>query len=242
MSIIQVVGGGSEWPPSPAGDPNASNLILAMPFNSGYGIRDVSSKIRGSGSDYGLTNISTSVNTSASKFYGSSLLLGTSASRLATATGIPAFGTNNFTIEGWAFVPTLDPVHTLALFYHHNDTNAGFSIQLTNSGNAYPQTLFCGGGGGGDVNLASSYAFPLNAWTHFAVTRSGNTLRIFINGTNYTNIGGSMTNNYTFTGVVNFGNSISTTTYSTARFQDFRVYQGIAKYTSNFTPPGAMFI
>lgn len=36
--------------------------------------------------------------------------------------------------------------------------------------------------GGGEQQLNYNYTFPLNTWTHFAITQAGNTCRLYING------------------------------------------------------------
>jgi autotransporter-associated beta strand protein len=37
--------------------------------------------------------------------------------------------------------------------------------------------------GGGEQQVSYNYTFPLSTWTHFAITQSGNTCRMYINGT-----------------------------------------------------------
>lgn len=243
MSIIQLTGAGSDWPATPAADPYSANLILALPLNSSYGIRDQSAKIRGSGSSYGLSTFAGSIDETISKFYGSSHLVGSpsgSTGRLFTTSAIPAFGSSDFCIEGNVFVPTLG-TGNFALFYNHNDTNAGFQALFLGSSATPSRAIYFAGGAGSDNAHTGTSSCPINQWFHFAVTRQGSTLRVFIKGASSLVYGGSITNNYSGSFGVNIANG-GDTTYNTVRLQDFRVYQGTAKYTSNFTPPGAMFV
>ena len=84
--------------------------------------------------------------------------------------------------------------------------------------------------------LTSASNVPFNSWTHIAVTRSGTTLRIFINGvvdasvTNSTNIAGS--GNITYGG--RSDGSILDGYMSSTRF-----VKGSPVYTTTFTPPTA---
>lgn len=245
MSIIQLTGAGSDWPATPASDPYASNLVLALPFNNSYGIRDQSAKIRGSGSSYGVSTFAGSIDGTISKFYGSSHMIGSpggSTQRLSTTSAIPAFGGSDFCVEGYVFVPTLGSGN-FTLFYNHNDTNAGFQAIFLGSNATPSRAIYFGGGGypGADAAHTGANSCPLNQWFHFAVTRQGSTLRVFINGVSSLVYGGTITNNYSGSFVANIANG-GDATYNTVRLQDFRVYQGVAKYTSNFAPPGPMFI
>ena len=244
MSVIQLGTGGSDLPPTPAADAFSSNLVLALPLNINYGFQDKSSKIRGSGTSYRTNNIRCSLNFDESKFYGSSLLGGppnSSTQRLFTSTSIPAFGTSDFCIEGWAFIPSIGTIGNLNLFYNHNDTNNGFQVLFLGANPIPPQCIYFGGGAGSDAAHTGASSFPLNQWVHYAVTRQGSTLRIFINGVDSIVFGGTITGNYTGSFEANIANG-GDTNYNTIRLQDLRVYQGIAKYTTNFTPPGAMFV
>jgi hypothetical protein len=79
-------------------------------------------------------------------------------------------------------------------------------------------------------------------WNHVAITRSSNTVRMFLNGTQV----GTYTTSYIFwdsttalllggfyTG--SFGEDID------GYVDEFRVTKGVARYTANFTPPSAPF-
>jgi len=229
-----------------ASDPNAANLILAAPFGVGFGTTDYSSVIRGSGSSYTLESVNSSIETTDPKWtdYGGSLLAGAnnaSTQRLYTTTALPAFRANDFCIEGWLYMPS-SAVGTsgMALLYNHNDTDTGFAVTFLGNDTSYPRALYFAGGAGAG-NTRTSQSCPLNQWFHFAFARSGSTIRIFINGVNQVVSGGSVTTDFTGSFQGNILNS-SDTSYNTVRLQDYRIYQGVAKYTSNFTPPIQMFI
>lgn len=243
MLSKKLLRAGSRYLLSPAADSNSSSLLLAYPFNSNFGINDVSPIIRGLGASYSTTTNDASFDTSVQKFYGSSIQVGSPAgdsSRIKTSAAIPAFGANTFCIEGWMYVPSIAN-DDLAIFYNHNGTDAGFQVLLLGSDSGFSGRLYFSGGAG--INATrTSVSVPLNQWFHFACTRttSGFDLRLFIDGT----LRGStaITTNFTLSSIGSFCLS-SNTTYNTVRVQDFRVYQGgTGKYTgSSYTPPGAMF-
>jgi len=74
--------------------------------------------------------------------------------------------------------------------------------------------------------------FGVNTWNHIALTRSGSTFRIWVNGSNVTS--GSRSMDLTSTGY-NFAiPNFQRLTPDDVHIQDLRLYKGIAKYTSNF--------
>ena len=82
-----------------------------------------------------------------------------------------------------------------------------------------------------DAQVASGIA--INTWYHFAVCRSGSTLRIFRNGTQiYT---GTNTNNYFITTTAYVGNIFN------GYIDELRVSNS-ARYTANFTAPTTAFV
>lgn len=252
MSIIQVVGSGGEWPSSPASDPNAANLRLAMPFNVGYGVRDVSPKIRGSGSDVLFTQRTTGIvptYTTDNKFYGTSCTVGEPIGG-ATRFFANSFTTfsGDFTVETYIKFSSYADTQ-FALLVHHDNTNSGPQILLTGDTFGDPAARRAvyvnSGAAGSQTTYSSAFSLPINDWYHVAVTRQGSTLRIFINGISSAVFGGTLSYAFTYTGTLTLcsGSSVNTpNTWNTVQIQDLRVYQGVAKYTTNFTPPGAMFL
>lgn len=73
-----------------------------------------------------------------------------------------------------------------------------------------------------------------NSWNHIALTRSGSTFRIWVNGSNVTS--GTRSMDLTSTGY-NFAiPNFQRLTPDDVHIQDLRLYKGIVKYTSSFNP------
>ena len=79
-------------------------------------------------------------------------------------------------------------------------------------------------------------AVQLNQWTHVALTRSGSTVRLFVNGT----LVGSTTeaSNVSGTGTFYFASSVPAGGYFfSGNISNYRILSGVCLYTTNFTPP-----
>jgi hypothetical protein len=148
---------------------------------------------------------------------------------IATSTAF-SFGTGDFTVEGWV--------------YKLNAANAGFIDTRTGAGGVGPWAFYVDGSNfpyfyDGTV-YTSSVAITLNAWTHIAATRSGNTLKIFVNGVQgYTS---TVTTNMDRSGTIYIGvsnNPASFSAYWLGFISNLRVVKGTAVYTAAFTPPTA---
>ena len=73
-------------------------------------------------------------------------------------------------------------------------------------------------------------------WYHVAVVRNSGTTKLYINGTQLFSV--TDTTNYTGT-VLGVGGIYSTAYLMNGYLQDLRITRGIARYTTNFTPPTA---
>jgi hypothetical protein len=145
------------------------------------------------------------------------------------------YGTGNFTIEFWVYslsgpAGTYNPT----FFTNHGDgdwSGGGTGLRIHHS-----NTLF---GSGTQLNYSSN--IPNNQWVHVALVRNGTTITMYHNGTSV----GSVTS---FTGSVGsstdrpaFATSDGVTTggreWPNCYMDDMRITKGVARYTSNFTPP-----
>ncbi len=91
------------------------------------------------------------------------------------------FGTTNFTIEFWAKLNVLKP--TMFLHQQSGTSVGGFEFYFNGA-----TGLLFGLNSADAADSGTSTLLP-NVWTHFAVTRSNNIFRIFVNGSQAANSG-----------------------------------------------------
>lgn len=158
---------------------------------------------------------------------GSMLFSGATSSGLAVANDVDLrFGTGDFTIEWWQW--QTDGHSAPRVFSIGTYSSASIAVSL--EGNTF---YFWSG----TANSMGTVSLK-NAWHHVAISRSGTSLRVFIDGAQ---LGSTLTNSTNFsnsTNLLRIGNE--TTTSSGASYggyiTNFHWVKGTAKYTSNFTP------
>jgi len=97
--------------------------------------------------------------------------------------------------------------------------------------------LSFGDWGSGYTGTTSSATIPLRAWTHIAASKSGSTMRLFVNGvlSGTTTITSASIANLTNTQIG--GRSGNDDTRFVGYISGLRIVNGDALYTSTFTPP-----
>jgi hypothetical protein len=143
-----------------------------------------------------------------------------------------AFGTGDFTVEMWV--------------YHAGGTAVLYDSRPVATNGNYLQIFISSGQLGLYVNsstILQAGTISTNTWTHLAVSRSGTSLRAFINGTQ---VGSTVTNSTSFLNAAQRpiiganGNTLSADNYN-GYIDDLRVTKGFARYTANFSVPTAAF-
>jgi hypothetical protein len=220
-------------------DSNSSSIVLAVPMdgaNNGTTFTDESATIKGSGSAKTISAFGTAkTSTAQSKFYGSSGYTGSAGnSYLLVSSSVDyAFGTGDFTIEGYFYVVSAGSNNCVMDF---RGAGNNYFLRLTSSTNY--ELLFWSG----SQNSLCSFTAPSGAWNHIAISRSGTTLRVFVNGIQTNSISNS--SDASSSGPV-YISTFGDTTGSASSFgfdgyiQDLRIYKGVAKYTGNFNPPSS---
>ena len=140
------------------------------------------------------------------------------------------FGNGDFTIECWAYAAKHDGFN--AIFGNWGGAGSYGYVLETVSGDLE----FYWYNAAGSYTLVQGAAVPLGQWSHLCVCRSGNTLRVFVNGTMYGS-GVSMTEGIR-DGTTEFtiGGRVAGTGWWDGNITNLRVTKGQGLYTSNFTP------
>ena len=153
---------------------------------------------------------------------------------VAAASSDFAFGTGDFTVEGWWYFESI-PSSTDAMLVDFRPTNNttttsfSFSTDTTNGVKVYS---------GGDKQLGGSLS--LNTWHHIALVRDSGTLYAYIDGT-ATGTTQTLTADLSTNGTPRLGTTADggTSAVFTGYIFDVRITKGTARYTSNFTAPSA---
>ena len=140
------------------------------------------------------------------------------------------FGTGDFTVEAWV---KYDNVSANQGTLVRPDGGGGLEFGVTSGGRIYVENQ-------GILRLFTSSSPVVTAgnWLHLAVSRQSTSLRVFLNGSQIDSTVANSTS-LTATGTVRIGaNAFSGVYDMDGRLDEYRVTKA-ARYTSNFTPPGA---
>jgi len=162
---------------------------------------------------------------------------GSSQYLTAPSNAVFAFGTGDFTVELW-FYPTSIPAGFPALIGRW-DSSLGRSWVLQFNATSLIWTTGAGLVSGGDNTLtASSLSIAAATWYHVAVTRTGTTQYIYLNGVQVGTNSSSV--NMTGTSPLSigvYGIPTSPLSYFPGYISNVRVVKGLAVYTGAFTVP-----
>lgn len=151
-----------------------------------------------------------------------------STDTLTTVSGAMSYA-GDFSIECWFNTTTTT---TYACLYSDETGSTGGTILLNNGSNNGQIVVFIGSA----VSSFTSSSTGLNngTWNHVALTRSGSTVRLFINGAlqNTTTASGTITT----TSTVRIGSSFFASRFFGGYISNFRIVVGSAVYTAAFTP------
>jgi hypothetical protein len=147
-----------------------------------------------------------------------------------------AFGTDDFTVEGWVYFNSTSPAISALCQSDAIGTSTGDKWWFGYSGGS----LVFACHGAGTPYVTTPFTPSTGTWYYITATRSSGTMYLFVNG-----VSGSVTSG---NGTLNGRNlsqnglaigGISTPYYLNGYVQDLRLTKGVARYTATFTPPTA---
>ncbi len=174
------------------------------------------------------------ISTTQSKWGGSSMYFdGTGDYLLTQSNVVNGLGTGNWTIEYW-----VNPVSVSAESIHVDFRSGSGAVGPTVGNSAGGAVFFQTSG----VNRITGSTLSTGTWTHIAVSKSGSSTKLFINGTQS---GSTYTDANTYTTparvCVGVDDDSSPNAYLNGYIDDLRITKGYARYTANFTAPTAAF-
>jgi hypothetical protein len=150
---------------------------------------------------------------------------------------IGAIGTSDFTVESWVYATTLAGGRG---FFQLSDAAGGFKTTYTSGvlftlGDLSNGSMVCIVLG--TVIVSPNSTIAANTWYHVAITRQSGSVKLFVNGVL---VGGPTTisGNIAAQNIV-MGGYYSTSYLWNGYLSNFRIVNGTAVYTANFTPPAA---
>jgi hypothetical protein len=251
---------GSGTPSAPPNDPYYYNNVLLMHFdNNRTGTFDqygdyVSLLMHMDGPNNSTTFIDSSLynrnitvngpaklSSSQSIFGGISAAFDADTSYLRVASGSDFAFPSDFTIECWVYFTNSSRGYQGIIGAHNGSDQTGWNLYLETNNILY-FAFSAGNGWIGSVN--SGETITPNEWHHIAVSRSGSSLRIFIDGT----LKGTITSNVNIASgsVIDIGDYTCLNQYGynltmSGYIDELRITKGIARYTSSFTVPSNSF-
>jgi hypothetical protein len=186
-----------------------------------------------------------SISTTSYKFGGSSAYFnGNSYFRILSSPDFD-FGRDDFTIDAWVKLNTLNQT---CFFYNRNIRRAGHNNDISLkfeptkgliaeiSVNGTDQFLY-------QNNISGWDTFN---WHHIALVRSGNIMKLYLDGTEVSNR--IFTDSFVsidrqvYIGCQYYDASSETQYYLNGYIDELRISKGIARWITNFTPPSSQYI
>ena len=224
------------------GDAHFPKVEALLPFNGTNGATSTTDL-----SDRGHTVTfggDAEISTAQSKFGGSSLSLDGNGDYVDLPQATNQLVSEDFTIEFWFRINSGAGSETVGLFGSYYTGDGSGEGMLMQSNATYNQVFFQWHYGGSDwaylnQTQGTRTALSNNTWYHVAVTRSGSTWRLFLNGTQEDSVTQSsyISDSGSTTRLGNYGPSGTASHGLNGYIEDFRITRGVARYTSNFTAP-----
>lgn len=214
-----------------------TKLLLHMDGTNASTTFTDSSATANTGTAYGSAQLTTSYSkfgTAGGSFTGTSYLIFPNSSDWS-------LGADSFTLDTWVRFNTIS-IQQIFVAYGDFSTGGSWFLYLDTSNNLRFGYYPSGNSNASMIISAPWTGLATGTWYHVAIVRNGSSWMLFVNGTQ---LGSTVTDSTTLptstSGLVisgqYFGGSIYGANYLSATLDELRISKGIARWTSNFTPP-----
>ena len=228
-----------------ASDPYWNNVSFLLNYASGYGDVSTSPKaLLSQGTTAARSTVGGPFTAPADTWYG--VFDGTQTGVLQYDNSSSAFNFDNrsFTIDGWINPAAwAGPGLTIMSTYQMTDAyQGGWDIEVRSTIKKLRMSF------DGVTTITSSHTIPLDTWSHFAVTRSGATAKMYINGSlsntiNTVPISMQGVSDTYWPNRLSVGSRIDSTSLLSNRFvgrmDELRITDSVVRNNGDFTPPTA---
>ena len=144
--------------------------------------------------------------------------------------------TSDFTIECWVYGVSYQQSNAAypTIFSTSAYDSAGIGLKIQSSGGVGATGVACVWNNGSQI-LTGTTVISNNNWYHLAISRSGTSMKLFVNGVAENTI----TNSTTFTVLAGYpliGGDTTIAGFLNGSISNLRIVKGTAVYTANFTP------
>jgi hypothetical protein len=237
MAIIVINPYQYAAPIGPSADPYSDYVSLLL---HGNGTDGSTTFIDNSSHGHTVTaNGDAEISTTQSKFGGSSMYFDGSGDYLATGPDSSlSLDSGDFTVEAFIYATNLSSqisvIASSRVVSSASDLYWAFSVTSTG------QLEFQSRDTTQYYARSATSAITTNTWYHVAAVRQNNIITVYVNGvagpTTVDDGGINLSESYVGVGIFNYPNFVF---YFPGYIDDLRITKGVARYTSNFTPPTA---
>lgn len=213
--------------PTVSGDPSFSSVVSLLHFDGADGGTTFTDEKGVIWTPTGTPTISTAQ----SKFGGASGSF-TQSQALATGSSTDFALSGDFTIECWVRFNVVNVLQTILTF--RSASTPSCYLYLNSSGQVNIGTV--------ETAPVASGAVAANTWHHLAVSRTGSTMRTFLNGTQFSSL--VMGSGMAASRIIRLGLDADVGGANSGLrgyLDDFRFTNGVGRHIANFTPPTAPY-
>ena len=164
-------------------------------------------------------------------YRGSVQFLGGNDALVVPASSDFAYGTGDFTIEAWIWKAGIPAVGETRGIFTQTQSGNDYIVFKVGSTNVIEATF-------GSTTISTTDKLAVHSWNHVAVSRSSNTVKVFLNG--IASSGSTVSTDFSDTTrnptIGNYTHSYGSLDYN-GFISNLRVTKGEALYTADFTPP-----